>query len=415
MMNGMKAARRSMGSFVLLLFLLVSAGCEVGSAAGAPSAEREGPSQSAEVGGPGAAVEDDGSSFDGRALEHRLPGGPVRMGAHPLDQPPAEITVGLDSAGLAAAFVRAATLPRLHNLIVARHGQVVAEKHFRGPGPDTPANIKSASKSVLSTLVGIAIEEGYLQGPDQLIAPFFARYLQGSTEPARSQITLGNLLSMRSGLESTSNRNYGSWVNSGDWVRHALTRRMVSQPGQRMIYSTGNSHLASAVLTQATGQSTYEYARLRLAEPLGISLPRWPQDPQGIYFGGNDMLISPHGLLRYGELYRNAGVLDGRRIVSEDWVRQSWQVLTRTTERGRSSSRGRYGMGWWGKQSNGYEVRFAWGYGGQFVFVVPALELTVVFTSDPSTGRESSHNRAIHRILDEQIVPAAMTGADAPE
>jgi CubicO group peptidase (beta-lactamase class C family) len=413
-----KKAQRARVAPWLCALLVATIGCDVGTAARAA----EGPDlpeiRSPTLllgGGPGAVVEDEPFVVEGPTLElaGRFDDAGVSS-VHPLDQRPEVETAGLDSALLATAFERAAALPRLHNMIIARHGGIVAERHVRGPGLEEPANVKSASKSVLSALVGIAIDEGYLQGTDQLVAPFFASYLSGATEPARARITLGHLLTMRTGLESTSNRNYGRWVASPDWVASAITQRMVGQPGQRMIYSTGNSHLASAVLTQATGQSTYEYARTRLAEPLGFELPPWPQDPQGIYFGGNDMMISAHGLLRFGELYRNGGVLDGRRVLSEDWVRRSWQVVTRSVSRGRGTSRGRYGMGWWGKQSNGYEVRFAWGYGGQFVFVVPALELTAVFTSDPSTGRESSHNRAIHRILDELIVPAAIAGAGAP-
>ena len=317
---------------------------------------------------------------------------------------PAVRRTGLDSALVAEALAEAATLSRLHNLIIARGGEVVAERHFRGPGPGTPANVKSASKSFISALIGIAVDEGHL-GLDQPIAPFFTRYLGQEDELAKGTITLRHLLSMRSGLESTSSRNYGRWVTSSDWVRYAITRPLVSLPGRRMIYSTGNSHLLSAILTQATGTSTLEYARSHLAAPLGLSLPAWPRDPQGIYFGGNDMLVSPRGLLAFGELYRNGGLHRGQPVVPEEWVRESWQMVTRS-----SRSRQRYGLGWWGRSSNGYPVRFAWGYGGQFLFVVPELELTVVFTSDPWSPRGGSHNRRLHDLLDDYLVPAAFEG-----
>jgi CubicO group peptidase (beta-lactamase class C family) len=156
-------------------------------------------------------------------------------------------TLGLDSARLAAAYTRAAELPRLRTLLVARHGALQAERRFRGPRMDAPANTKSVSKSLLSALVGIAIAEGHLTGLDQPIAPFFSQHLGSNADPRKQRITIGNLLSMQSGLESTSFGNYGAWVSSPNWVRYAITRPMVDDPGGRMLYSTGSTHLLSAI------------------------------------------------------------------------------------------------------------------------------------------------------------------------
>jgi len=260
--------------------------------------------------------------------------------------------------------------------------------------------------------VGPAIRDGHLDGVDTPIGPFFPEYLasgndeDGSTTDPRSRITLAHLLSMSSGLESTSFRNYGSWVASSDWVGHALGRPMVFEPGRRMLYSTGNTHVASALLTRATGLSTHAYAREVLAEPLDIRLPPWPTDPQGIHFGGNDMLISPRALMRFGELYRQGGLQDDQQILPREWVEESWRVRVRSRRDGNG-----YGLGWWAREAAGHQVRFAWGYGGQFLFVVPALELTVVFTSDPWTPRERGHNQVLHGLLDDYLVPAAIMGS----
>jgi CubicO group peptidase (beta-lactamase class C family) len=323
--------------------------------------------------------------------------------------PPA--TSGMDPGLLTEALERAASLSRLHNMIVARHGDVVVERHFRGPDPSRPANVKSVSKSLLSAVVGLAIEDGHLSGVDEPIVSYFEGYLDDEGAAEREGITVGHLLSMSSGLESTSSRNYGRWVTSPDWVRHAVTRPLLSPPGDRMAYSTGSTHLASAVLTRATGRTTHAFAQERLAGPLGIQLPRWPRDPQGIYFGGNDMLVSPRALLRFGELYRNGGVHEGERILAREWVEESWRVHVVSPRRNRNG----YGLGWWARTSGGHEVRFAWGYGGQFLFVVPALELTVVFTSDPWSPREGPHNAALHDLLDRFLVPAAEAGSAEPE
>ncbi len=312
----------------------------------------------------------------------------------------------MDGSLLDQAFEVAAELPRLHCLVVARHGEIQREECFRGAGLEGYANVKSVSKSVLSTLVGIAIDRGDLDGVDQPVAPFFRQYLPGDTSTLRASITVGDLLSMRSGLERTSGSNYGRWVQSSNWVRYAITRPMESPPGTRRSYSTGNSHLLSAILTEATGQSTWAYAREVLSEPMGIDLPRWPTDPQGIYFGGNEMRMTPRGMVRFGELYRNGGRTGEDQLVPADWIEES----LRPRSRSRFSGEG-YGYGWFVGEAAGHPMFYAWGYGGQYIFVIPALELTVVTTSNPDDPRTRGHNQAILRILREFLVPAAEAGA----
>ena len=322
--------------------------------------------------------------------------------------------VGLDSLLLQGAVEAAGRQSRLHNMLVARHGEVLVERHFRGPSPDRPANVKSVSKSLLSAVVGGAIQEGYLDGVEIPMAPFFPEHVPAGNGEAdgdaaldpRRGITVAHLLSMSSGLQSTSFGNYGSWVASGNWIRWVLERPMIHEPGDRMVYSTGNSHLVSALLVRASGMSTHALAQRTLAEPAGIRLPPWPQDPQGIHFGGNDMLISPRDLLRFGELYRQGGVLEGERVLDRGWVEESWRPRVTSRRDGNG-----YGLGWWARDSGGHHVRFAWGYGGQFLFIVPELELTVVFTSDPWSPREGGHNQVLHRIVDDFLVPAAVAGS----
>jgi CubicO group peptidase (beta-lactamase class C family) len=287
---------------------------------------------------------------------------------------------------------------------VARDGGLLLERYYRGARADRRANIKSASKSVVSALVGIAIAEGKLRGVEQPIAellaprhgPLFA------ADPRKRAITVEHLLTMRAGLEPTSFGNYGAWVSSRDWVRDALRRPLVAEPGGEMLYSTGSTHLLSAALTRATGMSTYAYARARLFRPLGVELRPWQTDPQGIYFGGNEMRLTPREMLRFGELYRNGGRHAGVQVVPAAWVEASVQPRTRSPWSGEA-----YGYGWWVKQSGAHRVFFAWGYGGQYIFVVPSLRAVMVTTSDPDVPtRGGSHLDAIHEILDRFVVPA---------
>ena len=341
--------------------------------------------------------------------------GATRAGYRPLAQPPltpgrptalASPTAGdLDRALLDSAVARAAQLPRLTSFLVSHNGRIVAEHYYRGARRDRPVNIKSASKSIISALVGIAIAEGRLRGVDQPLAELLApRYrAQLAADPRKQAITVGHLLSMQAGLEPTSFGNYGSWVSSRDWVRDALRRPMMAEPGGEMLYSTGSTHLLSAVLTRATGMSTYAYARARLFRPLGIELRSWQTDPQGIYFGGNEMRLTPREMLRFGELYLNGGRANGRQVVPARWVETSVRPRTRSGWSGQE-----YGYGWWVKQSGGHPVYFAWGYGGQFIFVVPELRLVMVTSSvSNASTRDGGHLGAIHEILDRYVVPAA--------
>jgi CubicO group peptidase (beta-lactamase class C family) len=226
---------------------------------------------------------------------------------------------------------------------------------------------------------------------------------------------------MRPGLEGTSGRNYGAWVTSRNWVRHALARPMFAAPGEEMEYSTGNTHLLSAILTLATGKSTMQFANEVLAKPLGFSLAPWPRDPQGVYFGGNDMLMTPRQMLAFGELYLNKGRANGQQVLPAAWVERSCEGRARNRRPGNPAfdpnggvdpmRDRRYGYGWWVHDGGDYEACFAWGYGGQYIFVLPELELVLVTTSSPDVSDERrGHRRTVFEIL-ERLVIAPISGS----
>lgn len=313
---------------------------------------------------------------------------------------------GLDAKLLAETLAQAATLPRLHTLIVARDGEEIAARVFRGPGLDRTVNVKSLSKTVLSALAGVAIEQGILAGVDQRIVPVLGDLVPADADPRVGSITVGDLLSMRAGLERTSGPNYGRWVNSPNWVGYALSRRFVDQPGGRMLYSTGSYHLLSAMLTRAAGRSTLALARDWLGKPLGIEIPPWSRDPQGIYLGGNNMALSPCALLRFGEIYRRGGLWRDRRVLPASWIEASWTQRTRSPFTGHG-----YGYGWFIASARGHRVYYGWGFGGQMVYVLPDLALTVVMTSDhTSPSGRTGYASQLHALLAGGVVRAAELG-----
>jgi CubicO group peptidase (beta-lactamase class C family) len=310
-----------------------------------------------------------------------------------------------NSATFATLLDEAESLAPLETVIVFRNGEIVAERGYRGNSVTDPTNIKSASKSIVSALVGIAIDKGVLEGPGQKIALLLADDLPDDADPRVHDITIGHLLSMQAGLGRTSGGNYGRWVSSRNWVRAALAMPFDDEPGGRMLYSTGSTHLLSAILTKATGRSTLELARDWLGPLDGFRIGSWERDPQGIYLGGNQMAMTPRSLAAFGELYRNGGETpDGERLVSAEWIETSWRP--RTNSRFNGDGYG-YGYGWFLREIAGAKVVYGWGYGGQMLYVVPELDLTVVMTSDEaSPSARSGHRNDLHGLLGE-IIEAA--------
>jgi CubicO group peptidase (beta-lactamase class C family) len=327
---------------------------------------------------------------------------------------------GLGFDEIDAVHRAASALPRLHSLLVSLRGELLFEQYYNGVDRDRHANIKSASKSIISALVGIAIDRGLIPDAETPIVTYFPE-LARDPDTRKREITVEHLLTMRPGLEGTSNRNYGAWVLSRNWVQHALARPMFSEPGEEMEYSTGSSHLLSAILTKAAAKTTRDFANEVLATPLGFSLPQWPRDPQGIYFGGNDMLMTPRQMLAFGELYRNQGRAADQQVVSRQWVERSCEGRARNRRPGNPGAdpngyvdplrdRG-YGYGWWVHQIGEYQTCFAWGYGGQYIFVLPELDLVLVATSASDVSDERrDHRRMLFDIL-EQLVVAPMVSA----
>jgi CubicO group peptidase (beta-lactamase class C family) len=307
--------------------------------------------------------------------------------------------VVLDEARLDAVYARAAALPRLRSLLVLQGDSLRRERYFHGARAEQPANVKSASKSIVSALVGIAIARGHIR-LDQTVGELLPSETRG-LDSAHRAITVEDLLTMRTGLQTTSFDQYGAFVSSRNWVRHALTRPVVAARGEGgpMIYSTGSTHILSAALTRATRQTTWAFARRELA-PLGIRLRPWTTDPQGVFFGGNEMRLTPREMLAFGRLYLDGGrAPDGTRVLPRAWIDSSWVARTSSGWSGHA-----YGYGWWMRDAHGHRVYFAWGYGGQFVFVIPSASMVVVATSDPEPAqRERGHLDAVHSLVDELL------------
>lgn len=311
------------------------------------------------------------------------------------------------ASSLAGIVEQAKELDALETLIVARDGEILVEEGFRGHTTTATTNIKSASKSVMSALVGIAIEKGILEGVDQKIAPILKDKLPKDPDPRLDEITIGHLLSMQAGLKPTSGENYGRWIVTRDWVASVLAQPFDDDPGGAMLYSTGSTHLLSAILTRRAGKPTAELAKEWLKPVPGFRIGHWQRDPKGIYIGGNQMAMSPRSMLAFGELYRNRGRAGDAQVVPEDWIEQSWTPRTRSIR-----SNDEYGYGWYITRMADRTVYYAWGFGGQMIYICPDAKLTVVMTSDES--RPSASNGYLDKLrrLVEEIIVAVGEGEE---
>ncbi|SFQ27093.1 CubicO group peptidase, beta-lactamase class C family [Roseivivax halotolerans] len=297
------------------------------------------------------------------------------------------------SAGYAET---AGGLDQLHALIVRQGGEEVFAEAFRGPGLDSIANIKSVSKTLVALLTGIAIDEGAIEGPEARVLPLLGL---PDRDDAINALTVGDLLSMRTGLESTSGGNYGSWIASDNWVRAALAQDVVAEPGGRFIYSTGGWHVLGAVLSEVTGRSLRDLAQDRLGGPLDISFPPWARDPQGRFLGGNEMAVTPRGLSRIGQMVLDGGRWDDVEVVPERWIETSWERRARSPFSGDG-----YGYGWFLTRIESTPVRYGRGYGGQILAVAPEREIVIAITSDPTLpARSGGYFGALKSLMGEVL------------
>ncbi len=293
-------------------------------------------------------------------------------------------------------------LRELSSFIVWQDGEILHELYTGNMNRNRPINIKSASKNIISSLIGIAVDHGYITDIDDTVSKYLPQYFNRINDPGKEQITIRHLLTMSSGLESTSFRNYGRWVAGNDWVAGALNGSMLHTPGERMRYSTGDTHILSALITEASGISTRAFAERYLFSPMNIRIGGWDREPAGYFFGGNNMAISPGALLDYGKLYLNGGVHNGQQLISAEWIEES---LENHFERTSFNPRGHnYGYLWWNNTFAGHRAWFAWGYGGQYMFIIPELNAVVVLTGNPDSRAFGMNNR-IYGLMDRAIVP----------
>jgi CubicO group peptidase (beta-lactamase class C family) len=242
-------------------------------------------------------------------------------------------------------------------------------------------SLQSVTKSVVATLVGIAIHRGELPAPSSPLLPLLNAFDVSRTDPRLSRATLADLLTMRSGIEwhegdrpldMTNTTVQLEW--SRDWVAFTLSQPMDADPGTKWVYNSGGSHLLSAIVQSKTGMRSDLYAQRHLFGPLGIRDYHWKITPTGIPDGEGGLYLEAEQLAKIGLLYLNDGMWGTQRIFAPGWARTA---TTRHVERVNAGGSG-YGYQWWRPDRNGVEVWAGMGFGGQYLLVLPAQRIVAV-------------------------------------
>jgi CubicO group peptidase (beta-lactamase class C family) len=283
---------------------------------------------------------------------------------------------------------------------------MVAEAYFQPYEANRSREIYSITKSIVSALVGIAIEQGSIDNVNHKVMEYFPELSVENNDAHKQAITIENLLTMSSGLEWSDDINNGQMAGQdGDWVKYVLNQPMAAPPGEQFTYNSGAPTILSAILQKTTEKSPLEFAITNLFGPLGISDFYWDTTPSGLELGGWGIQMTPRDLAKFGYLYLRGGLWEGKQIVPASWVKTSLEKHIDPKMEG--EKRSGYGYLWWLQP---YGVAAAHGSGGQYILLVPAQDLEVVFTSDLSP----QEFQMPYDLFETYILPAIKSSAPLP-
>lgn len=279
----------------------------------------------------------------------------------------------------------------INGIVIVRDGFIAYEKYFNGCGPDDAHHVASVTKSIMSALIGIAVDTGYIKNVDQKVLDFFPEYVPDAADRQKQEITIRHLLTM------TAPYPFADWQEpldklcmQPDWVKYTLD--MLGQKGTigDFKYSTAGAHLLSAIITRSTGKSAREFANERLFKPIGMkeipdfemksfgfddlfgkNVKGWVKDPNHNSTGGWGLTLSPRDMGRFGFLYMNRGIWDNHQVISETWIDESTTMTPNN-----------YGYLWWLREEDGIFAYVALGDGGNVICCIPNKDLVIAIASE---------------------------------
>lgn len=271
---------------------------------------------------------------------------------------------------------------KILSCLIAKNNSLIFEYYKNNKVSKSVQTINSCTKSVVSALIGILVDQGLIKSIHTPITDFFGDIINKKTDDRLKKITIYHLLTMSPGFDWPE---FGEWncfapmAYSNNIIKFIFERPIIADPGQAMNYNSGCSHLLSAIIQKVTGMSTHNYAKEVLFKQMGICESTW-HEREGISLGADGLRITSYDMLKFGNLFLNNGWFNGKQIISSEWIKESTTPIYKTY-----GNIGYYAYHWWVSSfnNNGIEINyyFALGFGGQYIIVVPQFELVVVFTS----------------------------------
>ena len=363
-------------------------------------------------------------SGDEPEVPARSAGGAVYAGGAPasLDDgwrtaAPAEVGIAPGPIADMIQAVVGGELAYTHGVLVARDGQLAVEEYFYGFDRETLHDMRSASKTITSTLVGLAVQEGRIEGSDAKALAYFPQYRRYDNWDARkAEISVKHLLTMSSGLDANDSDyqstaaegRYQSQTARPDWIKLALDAPMLEDPGTQPLYGGANPMILGGILANVATEPVEWFAHRALFEPLGIESYKFFLDPTGVVYMGGGLWMRPRDIAKYGQMYLDGGSWQGHSVLDESWIEESWQKYGALRPLERNGHQ--YGYLWWhhvyevgGQTIATLEAR---GNGGQYIFVAPSLDLVVVITSG---NFRNGKTREPEDIMERYILPAVLS------
>ena len=283
-------------------------------------------------------------------------------------------------------FMKSIEKSKIKSCLVLKEGTLLYQYYKSNKIRDNLQRINSCTKSFISILIGIALEQGHIPSLELNMEHYFPEIVNNQLDIRKKDITINHLLTMSVGLD---------WPEFGEWnymppmctrnvVKFVMDRELIDEPGTKMNYNSGCSHVLSAILTKATGMKTSAFAEQYLFKPLGIDDYIWFEDAQGISYGSDGLRLHPYNLAKIGQLYLQEGTWKGEQIVSPEWIKSSTEPRLLTYD-----YIGYYASHWWvaklDPENSDFSINnrmfFAMGRNGQFIIVIPTLQTVIVFTS----------------------------------
>jgi CubicO group peptidase (beta-lactamase class C family) len=303
---------------------------------------------------------------------------------------------GLDPDLLAELYYDAAQQDTLYSLLIIKNGYLISEGYFNGASIDQKTLLQSVSKSYISALVWIAIKQGCISGIDAKFLDFFPEIAGQITDSRKEQITIEEMLQMRSGYpDEETNQGYMDALYWGVYLPLIEDFPLVCEPGTCFNYSNLTFSWLAQLLSRSCEADLRSFAQENLFGPLNTEVGDWLKDREGNYVGSGGIHAKARDVARFGQLYLDDGEYEGTQIISAEWVQNSLQSYSERTKNYSLVFKDLgYGYGWWSATVRDHDFNFAWGHGGQLIVLLEDLNMVVVTTADPFFGENSGNSWA---------------------